>query len=157
MKKSLYDYFMKSSFLDINLKKYYEGTPRFTNYDVENFDFYNKINKINEFFSDSLSVHLKLYYWEPDSQIHTYIRNFNYDFENLKLYHKRSLPGVALVRLRNNDSVFIQNILFNHFNKEFSLNPCLDIRPYFLIHKKTSLLLLEIYDDRGFNVFFEPL
>ena len=155
--KKLYDYFTNSTFLDVNYNKFYHGKQKYTNCNIESMSYDEKISTIETYFNDSNLIELKLYYWEPDCQIQQYIRIFNYDFISLKSYKGRTIPGVMLIQLKKLDIIFIRNLLFNHFNKDFSRNPYLDIRPYFLIQNQENQIVLEIYDDRGFNVFLESL
>lgn len=146
---------MINSSLDVNLEKFFCGRPNYTQVDIEDLTFDEKIESIERFFINSNIISLKLYYWEQDCQIQQFVRNFNYDFVTLKPYKGRVKPGVILIQLQGNDICFIRNVLFNHFNADFSQNPYLNIRPYFLVQNKSNSILLEIYDDRGFNVFYE--
>lgn len=157
MMKKLYDYFINSTLLDINYNKFYHGKQEYFNCNIESMSFNDKISTIETYFNDSNLIVLKLYYWESDCQITQYIRNFNYNYVSLKSYKGRTIPGVVLISLRKTDTIFIRNLLFNHFNKDFSRNPFLDIRPYFLVQNQASEIVLEVYDDRGFNVFIESL
>ncbi len=155
--KKLFDYFISSPLLDINYNKFYHGKQKYFKHIIEYLNFDEKTSAIESYFNNSTFIKLKLYFWEPDCQILQYIKNFNCDFILLKSYKGRVKPGVVLISFKELDIVFIRNLLFNHFNKDFSRNPCLDIRPYFLIQNKTNNIVLEVYDDRGFNVFVEPL
>lgn len=154
---NLYDYFVNDTLLDVNFAKFYHGKQNYLNCNIESLNFEDKINTIETYFNNSNLIEIKLYYWEPDSLIQQYIKNFNYEFLLLKSYKGRIKPGVVLISLKVMDTVLIRNLLFNHFNKDFSRNPYLDIRPYFLIRNQENEIVLEVYDDRGFNVFVESI
>lgn len=153
--KKLYDYFVSCISLDTHFTRFYHGNPNYVNCDIESMSFDDKMNTIETYFKNSNYIEIKLYYWEPDGLIQQYIRNFNYDFLLLKSYKGRTKPGAVLISLRVMDVIFIRNLLFNHFNKDFSRNPYMEIRPYFLIQNQENVIVLEVYDDRGFNVFVE--
>jgi len=100
------------------------------------------------------NITYKLIYWEKNEIISEFIKNnTKSEFKITSLYRNGELPGVLFINEKGIDENFFNTLLMNHFNYEMAESPSLNLRVQLFIHHDDLLTLLDIYDDRGVNVF----
>jgi len=131
-------------------------------FDLENIKFKNRTEFIiNLILSINLikCVTYKVLFWENDKKIESF---FNANFPNKE--YKKTLPykngkkeGVIFIDDKIIDVLFLKTILIHHFNFEMAKEPSFNIRVQLSINTNSSIILLDIYDDRGFDIYFHYL
>jgi hypothetical protein len=142
---------------DIRFLKKIE-TDKIERFFLEDLSLIDRIKTIETFFNDNKGIYLKLFFWEKDSNLKNYLYTFNIDnFETIVNYKGRTLPGLLVIKFDEYEKVFVRNLLYCHFNHDFSINPYLCVRPQFFIKDDNfQITVLDIYDDRGMFVLESP-
>ena len=129
-------------------------------YDLESLKINDKILFIFEAFiknKDVRGITYNLLYWEKDGLIKGFLdskKKENYlIFRN---YSGEAIPGEILLDQKEIEFSFFQSLLINHFNHELALEPSINLRVQICINYKNKYLLLDIYDDRGFDIYYSP-
>lgn len=55
------------------------------------------------------------------------------------------------------DISFLKSILNNHFNFEMAKEPSQNLRVQISVNLDNIIILLDIYDDRGFDIYYIPV
>jgi hypothetical protein len=127
-------------------------------FDIEKISLPNKSNFLISFIKgikNVESIKYRILFWEKDNIL---INFFNYNFsdknfEIQKPYKGRKSPGIIFVIDEKIDSIFLSELLKNHFNYEMAKEPSMNLRVQIYLHQNKSITLLDIYDDRGFYVY----
>jgi|688.fasta_scaffold00269_19 hypothetical protein len=126
-------------------------------FDLTEVDFNYKPKILSQYlmsFKSVNSVTYKLLYWEKNETIKEFIKsNTKSEFQITTLYRNGKLPGVLFINEKSMNEIFFNILILNHFNYEQALSPSLNIRVQLFLHQKNFITLMDIYDDRGFNVF----
>ena len=68
-------------------------------------------------------------------------------------YNNKEAPGIIYLDMDAFDEKVFRSLLTNHFNYEMAENPSLNIRVQICLNEKKGTRLLDIYDDRGLDVY----
>jgi hypothetical protein len=128
-------------------------------FDLTNFSFNSRKNIILKilfiFLSNKINIVYRILFWEEIEKILS-ILNIDYKKDEVhiyKPYKNGQKPGILFIEDNKINIKFISNILHNHFNYEKAKEPSLNIRLQILSSSK-SYIIIDIYDDRGFDLFF---
>lgn len=128
-------------------------------FDLECINLKFKVDILIQFlssFKPTESVVYKILFWENDIKIESFIKSC-FPTKKYKValsYKNRKVPGVIFIEEDTIDIKFINTLLTNHFNFEMAKEPSLNIRVQICISNSISIILLDIYDDRGFYLYF---
>lgn len=128
-------------------------------FDIENIEMSKKSDFIVAFLLSLKfikGITYKILFWEKDDVL-TELFKFNFSNKKSEIsvsYRSGKLPGVLFVNDREVDELFLRLILENHFNYEMAKNPALNLRVQICINQEEFLTLLDIYDDRGFDIYY---
>ncbi len=130
-----------------------------SNFDLENISMNKKIDfivhKISEF--EFRKIVFKIIFWDDENRILDVI-NKKYDFDSIissKQYKNGATPGVIFIEDSKLNVSFFRQILLLHFNFELAKDPCINMKlQIFFDFENDKDILLDIYDDRGFNVYY---
>ena len=128
-------------------------------YFLENLTFKLRIDFVVQLISSIASVSNLIYrieFWEKDEKIDSLFMHLdkNKRFEIRKPYKMGESPGTALMKDLIVDRELLKVLLTNHFNFEMAYTPSLNMRLQIYINSKNHKILLDIYDDRGFDVYY---
>jgi len=121
------------------------------------------LNKKSEFIinfflslNSIIGLTYRILFWEKNEQIENFINSkfSNKQYEIKTLYRNGKLPGVMYIEEKTIDVNFLETLLQNHFNYEMAVDPSLNLRVQICINQKDFTILLDIYDDRGFNIYY---
>jgi len=136
---------------------------------MESIKLKNKVDFIMQLFLFSeglLSLTYKIFFWETDKVMEEFVEN-NFLHKTIeesnkpkeskicvkaRSYKGKRIPGVMYLEDQLIDGNFFKKLLNVHFNFELALEPSLSLRVQICVNKKDLVLLLDIYDDRGFNL-----
>lgn len=112
----------------------------------------NLLSSINSI----VSLTYKVLFWEEDNKVESLIKS---NFENIKYeivtpYKQGKLPGIVFIEEKTINNHFLEALLNNHFNYEMAVDPSLDMRVQLCINQENFITLLDIYDDRGFDIYY---
>lgn len=130
-----------------------------SNFDIENISIDKKIDfiihRITEF--EFRNIIYKIIFWDDNNRINDFLNN-KYDFDHIivsKQYKNGATPGVIFIEDTKINILFLRKILLLHFNFEFAKIPCINMKlQIFLKLIDNNDILIDIYDDRGFNIYF---
>ena len=128
-------------------------------FDICHVSFEKKINYIAKIIHQQKYckvVNYRILYWSSDCAMNTFIGKTPYkdSFLIYKSYKQTEKPGILFVlNVPINDEGFIDKILKYHLNYELARTPSLNMRVQIYIDNGDNTLLLDIYDDRGFNTY----
>lgn len=132
-------------------------------FDMEELTVFQKIEFINKTICDlsDMSVTLvtiKLAFWESNCKIKKMMRQFNvlHLCSFIQLYDKQlkpEQPGVVHIHDIPTNSNFINQLLLSHLNFELALIPALNIRIAIEFKSQEDFYSLDIYDDRGCDLY----
>ena len=107
-------------------------------------------------FKNILGITYKILFWEKDERIEALIKEKFYDknYQITVSYKNGKLPGAVYVEDRIIDKNFLKEALNNHFNYEMAKDPALNIRVQICVNQVDFVILLDIYDDRGFDIYY---
>lgn len=125
-------------------------------FDIEPVDLSKKLDFIVRLFSLKVIVGLtyKILFWEKDTLIEDLLKSMNLTKYWLNTSYKNGEdPGVLYIDMKAFDEKILRQLLINHFNYEMAEDPSLNIRVQICINEENEIKLLDIYDDRGFDVY----
>jgi hypothetical protein len=105
-----------------------------------------------------IEVTYKILFWEQTEVVESFCQPYfgNKKYEISTSYSNKELPGVLYLEDDAINKIFLSVLLKNHFNYEMGELPALNIRVQICISQKDTSILLDIYDDRGFDVYYIP-
>ncbi len=128
-------------------------------YDIEPIPLENKsgfVIELLESIKDIRSVTYRIQFWEQDNVIEDWLSENaeNKEFSIPVLYSDTEIPGIALVNEKDIDKDFMKTLLDTHFNFELAVSPALNVEVQICINNAAEFIyLLDIYDDRGFDIY----
>ncbi|MEM6817060.1 MAG: hypothetical protein AAF600_22160 [Bacteroidota bacterium] len=126
-------------------------------FDIELVELEKKLDFIIQFFFSLKvieGVTYKILFWENDDLMTSLITSMNVTKYWLSTsYENRETPGVLYIDMNVFDESVFKQLLTNHFNYEMSEDPSLNIRVQICLNEENKIELLDIYDDRGFDVY----
>jgi hypothetical protein len=131
-------------------------------FDIESIQLKHKADFLISFISlqeEIFSITYKILFWEKDEVIERFF-NLNFSPKQYKInktYRGGKLPGSVFVDESGIDKIFLKTLLDSHFNYEMAKEPSLNIRVQLCINVKDIVVLLDIYDDRGFYIYYLKL
>ena len=109
-------------------------------------------------FEKALRIIHKILFWEEDTRLLSFMeshaRNRNYSLTTS--YKGRGSPGIIYMVDESIDKIFLAEILKYHFNYEPVQEPSFDMQLQTCIDHKEFAVLIDIYDDRGFDMSHFP-
>jgi len=78
----------------------------------------------------------------------------NKKYKKTSSYKNGKQPGNIFTDEEVLDISFLKLLLSNHFNFEMAKEPSLNIRVQLCVNLHSFIILLDIYDDRGFDIYF---
>lgn len=126
-------------------------------FDIEPVALEKKLDFIVQFFFSRRlikSLTYKILYWEKDSLLLNLMTSLcitNYWLNTS--YKNGENPGVIYIDADTFDESIFRSVLSNHFNFEMAENPSLNLRVQICLNEESKIKLLDIYDDRGFDVY----
>lgn len=125
-------------------------------FDIEPVGLTKKLDFIIQFFSLKLITGLtfKILFWEKDNLLKSLMASMNITKYWLPTsYENGEAPGVLYIDMNVFDESVFRQLLTNHFNYEMAEDPSLNIRVQICLNEENKIKLLDIYDDRGFDVY----
>lgn len=106
-----------------------------------------------------IGITYKILFWEEDVKIENFLEmNFpNKRYEKVLSYKNGKQAGVIFIDDGILDISFLKSVLNNHFNFEMAKEPSQNLRVQICVNLDSIIMLLDIYDDRGFNIYYIPL
>jgi hypothetical protein len=103
----------------------------------------------------SAGITYKVLFWEEDAKIENFFKlNFpNKKYVKASSYKNGKQAGVIFVDDEALDTPFLKSILNNHFNFEMAKEPSQNIRVQLCANLDNYIILLDIYDDRGLDIY----
>jgi len=128
-------------------------------YDIEGIDLDKKSDFIIKFILSLKSVKgitYKVLFWEKDDILKEFIRLnfFGSNFNITMPYKNGKLPGIFFIDDNGVEERFLKILLDNHFNYEMAKDPSLNLRVQICINQEEFITLLDVYDDRGFDIYY---
>lgn len=125
-------------------------------YDIESVGIEEKNNFIIKLISGQIiGVTYKILFWDNDEIIQNFINtNYKGNYSILTNYANGEEPGILYIDDIDLNNFFFDKLLTNHFNYELAKDPSLNIRIQICINYINHIKLLDIYDDRGFDIYF---
>ncbi|WP_259014676.1 hypothetical protein [Emticicia fluvialis] len=127
-------------------------------FDIENIELKKKAGFIIKFILSIKcikTVTYKILYWENDEVLKEFFNNSSNNNFNISIsYNYGKIPGVIFVEDTDIDEFFLKLLLENHFNYEMAKEPALNLRIQVCINQEEFITVLDIYDDRGFDIFY---
>jgi len=99
-----------------------------------------------------LGLTYKIMYWEQDERMKYLFSNKKYKLVVSYKHGKR--PGIIYLEDKIIDTVFLNTLLETHFNYEMAKDPSINMRVQLCLNQAYSIILLDIYDDRGFDIYY---
>ena len=125
-------------------------------FDIEPVPLVRKLDFIIQFFSLKLvgSLTYKILFWEKDDLLVSLMASINVTKYWLSTsYENGEAPGVLYIDFNTFDESVFRQLLIQHFNYEMAEDPSLNIRVQICLNEENQIKLLDIYDDRGFDVY----
>lgn len=106
-----------------------------------------------------IGITYKILFWEEDIKIEKFLElNFpNKRYEKVLSYKNGKQAGVIFIDDGILDVSFLKSVLDNHFNFEMAKEPSQNLRVQICVNLNNIIMLLDIYDDRGFDIYYVPL
>lgn len=127
-------------------------------FDIEPISLKGKIDFVTHLllsFKSVLCITYKILFWEKDSVLQNLIEsNKEKIFDIVTSYKNGEMPGILFIDEKNLDEAFLSTLLINHFNYEMVKDPSLNIRVQICVNQEGYITLLDIYDDRGFDIYY---
>jgi hypothetical protein len=111
---------------------------------------------IKFFFSKGLikSLTYRILFWEKDSLLINLMDSIKVTKYQLNIsYKNKEDPGVIFIDSNTFDEFVFRSILINHFNFEMLETPSLNLRVQICLNEENEVRLIDIYDDRGFDIY----
>lgn len=128
-------------------------------FDIESIQLKQKSDFLISFvtsYKEIFSITYKILFWEKDEILKKWF-NLNFPAKHYRIdktYRNGILPGSIFIDEQSIDKSFLKILLDNHFNYEMAEEPSLNVRVQICINTKDFIVLLDIYDDRGFYVYY---
>lgn len=127
-------------------------------YNIENIDLSKKSVFVMKFLHSLKAVRgitYKVLYWEKNDDIKEFITNSypNKDFIISVPYRNGKCPGELYLEDLGVEKNFLKKLLDNHFNFEMAKEPSYNLRVQICINQDEFITLLDVYDDRGFDIY----
>ena len=106
-------------------------------------------------YKEIFGITYRILFWEKDEILKDFF-NINFPAKQYRLdktYKNGKIPGSIFVDEQSIDKIFLKILLDNHFNFEMAEKPSLNMRVQMCINTKDFIVLLDIYDDRGFYMY----
>ncbi|WP_310557032.1 hypothetical protein [Flavobacterium sp.] len=100
------------------------------------------------------SLTYKILFWEETNKVESLIKSYKKKYSTIISYNNGKLPGIIFINEDVLDVLFLKELLINHFNHEMAKNPSLSLRVQICINKEDYITLIDIYDDRGFDIYY---
>ena len=128
-------------------------------FDLESIDFTKRSSFIvNLILSlmEKAAITYKILYWENTTEIKKIFNNNLYrkKYRMSLEYKDGETPGVIFIDQRKLNKMFLKSLLDIHFNYEMAIDPSLNMRVQICINQKEIITVLDIYDDRGFDIYY---
>ena len=106
-----------------------------------------------------IGITYKILFWEEDVKIEKFLElNFpNKRYEKVLSYKNGKQAGAIFIDDGILDISFLKSILNNHFNFEMAKEPSQNLRVQISVNLDNIIILLDIYDDRGFDIYYIPV
>lgn len=127
------------------------------------FDELSLSNRIN-FLVDNITltngitgIVYKLLFWEDDINIINSFKMFDIQERELHLhksYINTDIPGEIFYNEDFINTKLLQGLINLHFNFEHAIEPSFNARLLICLNRKNGIILFDIYDDRGCDVYF---
>lgn len=127
-------------------------------FDMESIEFSDRVDFIMSFlvsFNDLSAVTYKILFWEENELYKEFFRK-NFPDINYKLtkgYKNGKIPGNIFIDDTEIEDFFLREILNRHLNYEMALIPSFNMRLQICMNLKKIIILVDIYDDRGFYIY----
>lgn len=97
----------------------------------------------------------KILFWEKDNLVEGLLKSTKEKvYKVATSYKNEELPGIIFVDSDTLDEPFLKALLTNHFNYEMAKDPSLNLRIQICVSHEGYKTLLDIYDDRGFDIYY---
>ena len=96
----------------------------------------------------------KILFWDRIGSIKDLMASSRKRYQLSSLYEGDEHPGVIFVDEESLDDSFCKRLLVNHFNYEIAKAPSLNLRIQLCVNHSHYITLLDIYDDRGFDIYY---
>ena len=106
-----------------------------------------------------IGITYKILFWEEDVKIEKFLElNFpNKRYEKVLSYKNGKQAGAIFIDDGILDISFLKSILNNNFNFEMAKEPSQNLRVQISVNLDNIIILLDIYDDRGFDIYYIPV
>ncbi len=103
-----------------------------------------------------ISITYRILFWEEDIKIENFLElNFlNKKYEKVLSYKNGKQAGCIFIDDDCLDISFLKSILSNHFNFEMAKEPSQNLRVQICVNLNNIIMLLDIYDDRGLDIYY---
>lgn len=158
MKQEMIDSSKFDTFFQNLLKVEKHNKTIIAKYDIEPVKQQEKIDFIEYIinsFKPFFSITYKILFWEKSEIIQQFIdSNKEKTFLRLTNYKGGKDSGTVFVDDDYFDKTFFEALLINHFNFEMAEDPSMNIRVQICISSESKISIIDIYDDRGFNIYY---
>lgn len=129
------------------------------NINLENLKFSKRVEFIVKYISSLNAISkitYKISFWEENELMRKFLEINQSDKSYILdvLYKNGQKPGVVYIDNNKIDIKFIKALLINHFNHEMAISPSLSVGVCICINQEEFATVLDIYDDRGFHIYF---
>lgn len=126
-------------------------------FDIQKIQHRAKLNFINDLIdsTNAVSITYKILFWEKSCKI-IELPLFGEESKYLirNEYNGGEFPGIVFLDSCKVNKDLLFNLLTNHFNYEQAKDPGLNIRLQIYIEYNCNAQLFDIYDDRGFDLYY---
>lgn len=98
----------------------------------------------------------KILFWEENTKIEGFLESNlpNKKYEKVLSYKNGKRAGAIFIDDIFLDISFLKSILNNHFNFEMAKEPSLNLRVQICVNLESIIMLLDVYDDRGLDIYY---
>jgi len=114
------------------------------------------VDYINSF-KEITGLTYKVLIWEDDLKIVSIFNEFINQKNHIKIhnsYKNTEIPGEIFYSEKIVDENLLRRLISMHFNFEHAIEPSFNARLQICINRENNNILLDIYDDRGCDVYF---
>lgn len=128
-------------------------------FDLEKLEFKFKADFIINLISslnDIKGITCKILFWEDDLKVEKFINLYhqNKAYTKTKSYKNGKKPGIVFIDDISINESFLKLLLNSHFNFELAKEPSQNIRIQICVNLEKYIMLFDIYDDRGFFLYY---
>lgn len=105
-------------------------------------------------FKSVVGLTYKILFWEKNNFLQSFFEFNQKKYSIVTPYQNGELPGVIFLDEDVLDQSFIKSLLIIHFNYEMAKDPSLNLRVQLCVNHEKYITLLDIYDDRGFDIYY---